>query len=762
VSNSLRQIVPQYIALNLSKFGINSDGSATFAVGQPAVGITVTGVQPTAANPSVSAGTFLNITAPNGGNGTGGSNGGTGGSITLTTGAAGTGGNANAGDYTVNLGLGTGTGRSGLFIAQTPGAAINIKTNIYNYGILVSSNAGGGVSDSLIHVSETFTDPPNLPFEQGIGSQIFLNLTADSNKTIYSIAGYVDTGTSAFNIVNSPFKKLTGIQGEAHVKTTGGTVGGVGVPGGGVAGGYFNGESDIGATSTIVNIWGAQCFVTINGATPTTNAYVVQGYVENTNTATVVTGVAIDGAAHINSGGGAITNAISVHAAKQTVGTNNIDFYAGSLASIPTGNFTMYTARTDTATSGTLTHFSLNQTLAPAAPSSVTQYALHVLHNIQGGANNLTGTLYGISVDPIVTNTATSTNIIAIQALPQNNSTGTISQFQALRGEVFNASTGTLTTTWGAFGRVQNSSTGTVSTAYGLRAGAHINSGGGTFTTAIGVQSDVQTVGTNNVAILIGAAVGGSFAFYSNSTLNSQFNGLLTTALGLTSTGATVNLNASSNFNTNINTGTSTGTVTIGNASSTAAVNINANLASTWTVASANLTISTTTSGTFAITSAGALNLTSGASSTWTHTSGLLQILGTSSSISLITDTSGAININAAQAVNINSAAAGGWASTSANLTISTVTSGTLALTSAGLLNLTGVGASVWTPGDGSTFVLGTTTGTKFGTVGGASGQKMAWWGAAPAVQPIFATGASHTVDEMITVFQTMGLLRQS
>ncbi len=63
---------------------------------------------------------------------------------------------------------------------------------------------------------------------------------------------------------------------------------------------------------------------------------------------------------------------------------------------------------------------------------------------------------------------------------------------------------------------------------------------------------------------------------------------------------------------------------------------------------------------------------------------------------------------------------------------------------------------------DGANIAFGTTTGTQIGTVGGAAGQKIGFWGATPVVQPVFATGASHTVDQLITVLQTLGLLRQS
>lgn len=63
---------------------------------------------------------------------------------------------------------------------------------------------------------------------------------------------------------------------------------------------------------------------------------------------------------------------------------------------------------------------------------------------------------------------------------------------------------------------------------------------------------------------------------------------------------------------------------------------------------------------------------------------------------------------------------------------------------------------------DGKNIAFGSTTGTKLGTVGGASGQKLGFYGSTPIVQPLLATGASHTVDDVITVLQSLGLTRQS
>jgi hypothetical protein len=62
----------------------------------------------------------------------------------------------------------------------------------------------------------------------------------------------------------------------------------------------------------------------------------------------------------------------------------------------------------------------------------------------------------------------------------------------------------------------------------------------------------------------------------------------------------------------------------------------------------------------------------------------------------------------------------------------------------------------------GKNIAFSTATGTQIGTVGGAAGQKLGFWGVPAVVQPVLATGASKTVDEVITVLQAIGLCRQS
>ena len=88
----------------------------------------------------------------------------------------------------------------------------------------------------------------------------------------------------------------------------------------------------------------------------------------------------------------------------------------------------------------------------------------------------------------------------------------------------------------------------------------------------------------------------------------------------------------------------------------------------------------------------------------------------------------------------------------SSSLRWGTVWAGTLQASNGTGLNLA----------DASNIVLGTTTGTKIGTAGGGSGQKLGFFNATLVVQPLLATGAGHTVDDVITTLQTLGLVRQS
>ena len=60
---------------------------------------------------------------------------------------------------------------------------------------------------------------------------------------------------------------------------------------------------------------------------------------------------------------------------------------------------------------------------------------------------------------------------------------------------------------------------------------------------------------------------------------------------------------------------------------------------------------------------------------------------------------------------------------------------------------------------EGINIVAGTTTGTKIGT---GTTQKLGFWNVTPVVQQVLATGASHTVDDVITFLQTVGLCKQS
>jgi hypothetical protein len=79
-----------------------------------------------------------------------------------------------------------------------------------------------------------------------------------------------------------------------------------------------------------------------------------------------------------------------------------------------------------------------------------------------------------------------------------------------------------------------------------------------------------------------------------------------------------------------------------------------------------------------------------------------------------------------------------------------------------GNIALAGGTASTIQIQDGKNISLGTTTGTQVGTSGGSSGDKLAFYGTTPVTQPLLKTGVGHTVDDVITVLQALGLVRQT
>ncbi len=60
---------------------------------------------------------------------------------------------------------------------------------------------------------------------------------------------------------------------------------------------------------------------------------------------------------------------------------------------------------------------------------------------------------------------------------------------------------------------------------------------------------------------------------------------------------------------------------------------------------------------------------------------------------------------------------------------------------------------------DGSNIAMGSSTGSKIGT---ATGQKLGLWGVTPIVQPVAATGGAMTVDQLLVILQTTGIVKQS
>lgn len=84
------------------------------------------------------------------------------------------------------------------------------------------------------------------------------------------------------------------------------------------------------------------------------------------------------------------------------------------------------------------------------------------------------------------------------------------------------------------------------------------------------------------------------------------------------------------------------------------------------------------------------------------------------------------------------------------------VTNGTL-ITTSNLPDINSLADVTFMNGKNISFDTG--TGTKIGT---ATSQKLAFWNASPAAQQVLATGAGHSVDNIITFLQSIGLCRQS
>lgn len=60
---------------------------------------------------------------------------------------------------------------------------------------------------------------------------------------------------------------------------------------------------------------------------------------------------------------------------------------------------------------------------------------------------------------------------------------------------------------------------------------------------------------------------------------------------------------------------------------------------------------------------------------------------------------------------------------------------------------------------DGIDISVGSTTGSK---IGSATTEKLGLWGVTPVVQPIAATGGAMTVDQLLVILQTTGIVKQA
>ncbi len=162
-----------------------------------------------------------------------------------------------------------------------------------------------------------------------------------------------------------------------------------------------------------------------------------------------------------------------------------------------------------------------------------------------------------------------------------------------------------------------------------------------------------------------------------------------------------------------VETGTGGFTVdaTMGNTSTTGTVagpiTLKSKAASGWTNTASDLTLSTVTSGNVALSSASAVNLSSAANSLYT-------VAGANLSLST-TGASGDISMASTKALTMSNTTASSWTSTGANLSLTTATSGNIALTSAGAGNITAADSSTYTVSGASKTLTLSATGSSSG-----------------------------------------------
>jgi hypothetical protein len=136
-------------------------------------------------------------------------------------------------------------------------------------------------------------------------------------------------------------------------------------------------------------------------------------------------------------------------------------------------------------------------------------------------------------------------------------------------------------------------------------------------------------------------------------------------------------------------------------------ITLKSKAASGWTNTASDLTLSTVDSGNVALTSASAMNLTSAANSLYT-------VAGANLALST-TGVSGDISLTSTKALTMSNTAASSWTSTAANLSLITATSGDITLTSAGAGNITAADSSTYTVSGASKTLTLSTTGSSSG-----------------------------------------------
>lgn len=138
-----------------------------------------------------------------------------------------------------------------------------------------------------------------------------------------------------------------------------------------------------------------------------------------------------------------------------------------------------------------------------------------------------------------------------------------------------------------------------------------------------------------------------------------------------------------------------------------------------------------------------------------TSSDGTLTVSAPTGVVDIIINRSHSVNWLVNQQMSLATA----WQFRDTNATISSSTSGTIDIKASTIVN---VAASSCTTANFGTGATTTNVGQAGDIVVGSSGNKCGFYGNAGSLRQVLATGAGHTVDDVITALQNLNLVSQT